>query len=187
MCNKSKVKGDTFEYNILFKTFESKNIQTVINSLQPSFADIAKNLDVNSNTQWIIRTYLASKMILASSVMLTSAEYAECKNLRIVMPYLMYYSLLSCARAVVFTNPRYEWKEELVTMNHSKTINIVGDIVSRYDKEEGKSIESFIDKSRIYREIFSYKFPAEGLRGMNLNFEKVVEICSPMLIASATR
>ena len=28
MCNKSKVKGDTFEYNILFKTFESKNIQT---------------------------------------------------------------------------------------------------------------------------------------------------------------
>lgn len=178
MCNKSKVKGDTFEYNILFKTFESKNIQTVINSLQPSFADIAKNLDVNSNTQWIIRTYLASKMILASSVMLTSAEYAECKNLRIVMPYLMYYSLLSCARAVVFTNPRYEWKEELVTMNHSKTINIVGDIVSRYDKEEGKSIELFIDKSRIYREIFSYKFPAEGLRGMNLNFEKVVEICS---------
>ena len=74
MCNKSKVKGDTFEYNILFKTFESKNIQTVINSLQPSFADIAKNLDVNSNTQWIIRTYLASKMILASSVMLTSAD-----------------------------------------------------------------------------------------------------------------
>ena len=63
-------------------------------------------------------------------------------------------------------------------MYHSKTINIVGDIVSRYDKEEGKSIESFIDKSRIYREIFSYKFPAEGLRGMNLNFEKVVEICS---------
>ena len=90
----------------------------------------------------------------------------------------MYYSLLSCARAVVFTNPRYEWKEELVTMNHSKTINIIGDIVSRYDKEEGKGIKSFIDKSRIYREIFSYKFPAEGLRGMNLNFEKVVEVCS---------
>ena len=88
------------------------------------------------------------------------------------MPYLMYYALLSCARAVVFTNPRYEWKEELVTMKHSKTINIIGDIVSRYDKEEGKGIESFIDKSRIYREIFSYKFPAEGLRGMNLNFEK---------------
>ena len=41
MCNKSKVKGDTFEYNILFKTFESKNIQTVINSLQPSI--IAKS------------------------------------------------------------------------------------------------------------------------------------------------
>ena len=149
MCNKSKVKGDAFEYNILFKTFKSKNIQTVINSLHPSFADIAKNLDVNSNTQWIIRTYLASKMIL---------EYAESKNLRIVTPYLMYYPLLSCARAVVFTNPRYEWNEELVTMNHSKIISVVGDIVSRYDMEEGGRIKSFIEKSRIYREIFSYKF-----------------------------
>ena len=178
MSNQSEVKGDTFEYNILFKTFESKNIRTVINSLRPSFVDIAKKLDVNSNTQWILRTYLASKMILASSVMLTSAEYAECKNLKIVMPYLMYYPLLSCARAVVFTNPLHEWNKELVTMNHSKTINIVGDIVSRYDMEEGKNIKSFIEKSRIYREIFSYKFPAEGLRDMNLNFDKVVEICS---------
>ena len=178
MCNKSKVKGDAFEYNILFKTFKSKNIQTVINSLHPSFADIAKNLDVNSNTQWIIRTYLASKMILASTVMLTSAEYAESKNLRIVTPYLMYYPLLSCARAVVFTNPRYEWNEELVTMNHSKIISVVGDIVSRYDMEEGGRIKSFIEKSRIYREIFSYKFPAEGLKDMNLNFERVVELCS---------
>lgn len=94
MC-RSNIKDDYFEYNELFKNFESKKIESVINSLRQPFADIAKNLDITTNTQWIVRTYLASKMILASSVMLTSAEYAESKNLRIVNPYLMYYPLLS--------------------------------------------------------------------------------------------
>lgn len=124
MC-RSNIKDDYFEYNELFKNFESKKIESVINSLRQPFADIAKNLDITTNTQWIVRTYLASKMILASSVMLTSAEYAESKNLRIVNPYLMYYPLLSCARAVVFTNPYQEWSDDLIAMNHSKTINKV--------------------------------------------------------------
>ena len=152
MC-KSNIKDDYFEYNELFKNFESKKIESVINSLRQPFADIAKNLDITTNTQWIVRTYLASKMILASSVMLTSAEYAESKNLRIVKPYLMYYPLLSCARAVVFTNPYQEWSDDLITMNHSKTINIIGDIVSRYDKAEGNILslslinQEYIEKS----------------------------------------
>ena len=161
---KSNIKDDHFEYKELFKNFESKKIESVVNSLRQPFAAIAKNLDVTTNTQWIVRTYLASKMILASSVMLSSAEYAESKNLRIVKPYLMYYPLLSCARAVVFTNPHQEWSDDLTTMNHSKTINIIGDIVSRYDQAEGEKIKSLINKSRIYREIYSYKFPANGLK-----------------------
>ena len=177
MC-RSNIKDDYFEYNELFKNFESKKIESVINSLRQPFADIAKNLDITTNTQWIVRTYLASKMILASSVMLTSAEYAESKNLRIVNPYLMYYPLLSCARAVVFTNPYQEWSDDLIAMNHSKTINIIGDIVSRYDKAEGEHIKSLINKSRIYREIYSYKFPANGLKEIELNFDKIVDICA---------
>ena len=175
---KSNIKDDHFEYKELFKNFESKKIESVINSLRQSFAAIAKNLDLTTNTQWIVRTYLASKMILASSVMLSSAEYAESKNLRIVKPYLMYYPLLSCARAVVFTNPHQEWSDDLITMNHSKTINIIGDIVSRYDQAEGEKIKSLINKSRIYREIYSYKFPANGLQEIGLNFDKIVDICS---------
>ena len=175
---KSNIKDDHFEYKELFKNFESKKIESVVNSLRQPFAAIAKNLDVTTNTQWTVRTYLASKMILASSVMLSSAEYAESKNLRIVKPYLMYYPLLSCARAVVFTNPHQEWSDDLITMNHSQTINIIGDIVSRYDQAEGEKIKSLINKSRIYREIYSYKFPANGLKEIGLNFDKIVDICA---------
>lgn len=45
-------------------------------------------------------------------------------------------------------------------MTHSKTINLIGDIVAKYDKEKGEEIKKFIDWAREYREIFSYKFPA---------------------------
>lgn len=45
MC-RSNIKDDYFEYNELFKNFESKKIESVINSLRQPFADIAKNLDI---------------------------------------------------------------------------------------------------------------------------------------------
>lgn len=89
-------------------------------------------------------------MILASSVLLTSAQYAKHKNLRIVEPYLLYYPLLSCAR----TNPYIEWNDDLPSMTHSKTINIIGDIVANYDREKGEEIKNIIDLAREYREIY---------------------------------
>lgn len=173
----SGIKNDYFEYKELYSNFGKTIIETRINDLRPPFTKIAKVFDINSNTQWIIRTYLASKMILASSVLLTSAQYAKSKNLRIVEPYLLYYPLLSCARSVIFTNPYIEWSDDLVTMTHSKTINLIGDIVAKYNKKKGDEIKKLIDWAREYREIFSYKFPANGLTGHLINFEDVVIVC----------
>lgn len=173
----SGIKNDYFEYNLLYLTFGKNTIESRINNLRPSFVEIAKSFNIKSNTQWIIRTYLASKMILASSVLLTSAQYAKHKNLRIVEPYLLYYPLLSCARSVIFTNPYIEWNDNLPSMTHSKTINIIGDIVAKYDKEKGEEIKNFIDLARAYREIFSYKFPANGLTEHLVKFDQVVAIC----------
>lgn len=173
----SGIKNDYFEYKELYSNFGEKIIETRINDLRPPFTEIAKVFDIKSNTQWIIRTYLASKMILASSVLLTSAQYAKSKNLRIVEPYLLYYPLLSCARSVIFTNPHIGWSDDLVTMTHSKTINLIGDIVAKYNKKKGDEIKKLIDWAREYREIFSYKFPANGLTGHLINFEDVVIVC----------
>ena len=173
----SGIKNDYFEYNLLYSTFGKNTIESRINNLRPSFVEIAKSFNIKFNTQWIIRTYLASKMILASSVLLTSAQYAKHKNLKIVEPYLLYYPLLSCARSVIFTNPYIEWNDDLPSMPHSKTINIIGDIVAKYDKKKGEEIKNFIDWAREYREIFSYKFPANGLTEHLVKFDQVVTIC----------
>lgn len=177
---KSDIKNDDFEYEKLFSTFEPQKIKTVINQLNKHSAKVANNLDTTTNTQWIIRTYLASKMILASSVMLTSNEYAKEKNLRIVEPYLLYYSLLSCARAVIFTHPILEWSNDIIKMNHRKTINLVGSYISEYNREKSEHIKQLINKYRIYREIYSYKFPANGTTSnkINLDFNEVVNICA---------
>src|ERR1700730_9313651 len=54
----------------------------------------------NAIAEWLVRTYSAVKMLLSATVMLTSAEYAASKSLKIVEPYLLYYALFNTSRAL---------------------------------------------------------------------------------------
>lgn len=169
---------DYFNYDNLEFEFSEQEINKNLESIRSQFSKITKNWDEEKNSQWVVRTYLGVKMILSSSVLLSSVEYANTKNLRIVEPYLLYYSLLNCSRAVLYTSPLVEWKQgEIFTMTHSKTINIVSDIVSHFNKQKGKEIGDKIDWAREYREIFSYRFPANGLTDHHLSLDVVVDIC----------
>lgn len=179
MCfNSFKIKFDSFDYKLLYSTFKEKEINEVISRLQIHFAETAKTLDEKSNTHWVIRVYLAVKMILTSTIMLSSAKYGTLKNLRIAEAYLFYYSLLSCSRAVIFTSPSIKWSDDLMTMNHSKIINNVCSILSQYNKEKSCEFKSYIEVSKIYRELFSYRFPAGGLVDEDLNLQTVIRQCS---------
>ena len=170
---------DYFEYTYMDIEFDTIQIKKRHESINSKFNETAKSWDKVLNSQWIARDYLAVKMILSSSVLLSSVQFANEKNLRIVEPYLIYYSLLSCSRAVIYTSPFTDWNNgELFTMTHKKTINIVGDIISQYCKSKGEEIKSFIDWAREYREIFSYKFPANGLTEHHLSLDKTIEVCT---------
>lgn len=46
---------------------------------------------------------------------------------------------------IIFTNPYVEWNDDLPSMTHSKTINIMGDIVANYDRGKGEEIKNIID------------------------------------------
>ncbi len=173
-----KLLDDYFEYFSLHREFSDDEINRNITSLQNEFASITKAWSIQLNSEWLIRDYIAIKMILSSTVLLGTVKYANEKNLKIVEPYLMYYSLLSCARCVILTSPYCKWNNgNILTMTHKKTINIVGDILSKYNKEKGQEIKKFIDSVREYREIFSYKFPAKGLFNHKLNVESTILIC----------
>ncbi len=170
---------DYFDYQSMTSEFDDSEIKKSYDSLKRKFSALTKDWNKDKNSKWVARDYIAVKMILSSSVLLSSVEYANEKNLRIVEPYLIYYSLLSCSRAVVLTSPFTEWNNgELLTMTHKKTINIVGDIIAKYNKEKGEEIKKYIDWAREYREVFSYKFPANGLTAHHLSLVKTIEVCT---------
>ena len=171
------VKDDFYDYRILPDYLALKENSKNINSLSKSFSDVVRNLDKESNSKWVLRNYLSARLILASSVLLTSADYAVGKNVRIVEPYLYYYSLLNCARAVAFTNPWVNG-DDLFTMTHEKTINVVCDHIIKYDKEKGAYIKDFINKAKSFRELYSYRLPTKGIQHFKQSFSEVVEICT---------
>lgn len=173
-----EIADDYFEYSNIDIEFSDKEISKNVQSLRNEFSKLTKNWTDELNSQWVARDYIAVKMILSSSVLLSSIEFANEKNLRIVEPYLIYYSLLNCSRAVVLTSPLVEWNNgEIFTMTHQKTINIIGDVISKFNKKAGERIKGFIDWAREYREIFSYKFPASGLSDHHLTLEDTIDVC----------
>ena len=63
--------GDYFEYNILDSEFSVTSISKNFNSLKKRSLRCIQNWNEEQNSQWIIRDYLAVKMILSSSVLLS--------------------------------------------------------------------------------------------------------------------
>jgi len=168
-----------FQYSALFDFLDEKDIKKGRSKLFNSYHKQLNSWDTYKNSQWVLRNYLASKMILASTLMLNSLKYGQEHNLRITEPYLLYYSLLNVSRAVVYTNPNVVWKESgLKGDNHSKTINIVGDSIGQFNKKVGDSIKAEIAKVKEFREIFSYKYPAEGSNKLSVDSNTIIKNCA---------
>ena len=97
---------------------EEAVIQTCQRLLQ-GIASITKDWDDAKNSEWISRIYFAAKMILSSSVMAQSLEFATAKNLRSVTSYLDYYTVLNTLRAILLTNPHVAWDGGTYLEDHS--------------------------------------------------------------------
>lgn len=125
-------------------------------------------------------------MILSATVMLSSLEYCIEKNVRMSIPYLSYYSMLTCCRAVIITLPNISWNngnDSIMDMNHSKTINSIKDCLVKLNKSYGEDIYNKINSYKNYRELFSYKFPATGIGiidNENCSYDELLHICSTL-------
>lgn len=114
---------------------------------------------------------------MSSSVMLTSLEYCMSQNVRVTEPYLVYYSILNCSRAVLFTNPIIDWNSgEIIEATHAKIINTTSDLIGQFNKTFGSKFKDIITRAREYRELFSYKFPANGINDFNVSYDEAVSI-----------
>lgn len=172
------IEGD-FDYSKLGEYLNETDLEKGKRKLNSNFKTLTNSWDIQKNSEWVLRNYLATKMIMSTTVMLTSLEYGAERNLRVTEPYLVYYSLLNVARAVMFTNPVADWKNgELLNSPHSKTINIVSDAIAQFNKTKGEEIKELLERAKEYRELFSYRFPANGINDFTVDLEEAINICS---------
>ncbi|MEI6074441.1 MAG: hypothetical protein WCS94_02630 [Verrucomicrobiota bacterium] len=171
--------GISFEH--ISNEWDEEKCQEFCSNLKQKYAEQTKAWTDDLHSEWLTRNYLAVKMILSASVMLTSFEYCREKNVRIVQPYLLYYAALSCCRAVIFTRPDFRLNGvDFYQMNHSKVLNVIGRHIEDAFPISGPGFKSLLFKLRDDREMFSYKFPAQGIARSDMDdqFNSVVELCS---------
>jgi len=168
-----------YEFHALSNFFKEEGIKKYVTHLSTTYSKLTKTWNDELNSEWIVRIFMALKMVLSSSIMLESLEYAKKKNLRIVITYLEYYSILMALRAVIFTSPFTEWKEgNLIKLEHVKIINIVSNILSGLDKGFAQEIKDDVFHFKAYREWISYRAPSSGDSITKTKMsEDVIDIC----------
>lgn len=165
--------GDQFQYKLLKEEFNEAEIQSYKNSVFNNITKLTKKWDDRLNSEWTSRIYLSAKMIYSATLLLNTLTYSENKNIRVTSPYLLYYSLLNCCRALNFTTDDFQWGDgSIINDSHKKIINKSFSTISKLNKEYANQVKVLIFLAKDYRELFSYKFPSTGLLE-KYNFKKL--------------
>lgn len=152
-----------YRYKELPKSSDAE-IRQYIERTRSLAASIATGFDDERNAEWFIRSYLALKLVLASTLLANTALYARDHNLQAVKPYLSYYLMLNCCRAFIFTLPCVPWKGlRTIEATHSKILNVASDKLKRLSANEERRCGSILSIAKEQRNLFSYRFPATGL------------------------
>ncbi|MGC2742851.1 MAG: hypothetical protein WA672_06665 [Candidatus Angelobacter sp.] len=162
----NKHTGSLYEYPYRSLTqLNEDSVAKYCSSLRRRFG--ANRKTPEAAEQWIARTYISLKYLLAASVMLTSAEFAATRNLRIVEPYLLYYSLFNSSRALCLMIPELQWKGGAVieSLSHTKVQNLTVDCLGHLSAEVADQYKDVYERALVSREMLSYRFPAQGLTG----------------------
>lgn len=162
---------DEPEFTELY-SFEEKQIKKYCEWVKKQYTPIVKSWDIDKNTYWTAKYYLATKFLYMTNLLQHSLEFAREKNLKITIPYLIYYSLLTASRSLIYTSPNDDYSLDKVR-THENIINTTADIIAKISKDESIAYKTTINTAKENRELFSYKFPASGLRLINDNSDKV--------------
>lgn len=153
---------DWFDYAVL-EDFPEKVIRAYVEGVRREAATIAKGISRDQLSERMARHYLAGKMLLSATLMLSSRDYSESRNVLVADSYLQYYGALSAARALLLTMPRLPWNGgALEMMSHEKIINNSASELRGFDKVTGQAYLKRMQLRRETRELFSYRFPLSG-------------------------
>jgi hypothetical protein len=153
---------DGYAYELLCDIDEAF-VHSYCRSVKGSAAKIANAWNEELATEWAMRNYLATKMILASQLLLNVAAYSERKNIVLTHPYLLYYSLLNARRAFLFSDLMLDWRGgKLRTSSHESIRKNTANALRRLSPVAAVEADAMILKAKKQRELLSYSFPASG-------------------------
>lgn len=186
-----------YEFHEIQNFAEESNVQARSDNLLRQFSIITKNWSSELNSEWVVRIYFSAKMVLASSVMAQSLKYAEENNLRTVVSYLSYYTVMHALRAILFTSPHVKWNNgEILQTTHTKTINIACDVLAHFNKDLSSHVKRSTIHLKAFRELISYRAPSSGDNFEKPDFDvyrycrlflEVAQLQSELLEASITK
>lgn len=177
MCDTDKVRkysGSPYvepEFIELY-SFNEKQLQKYCEWVKKLYTPIVKTWDVKQNTFWTAKYYLATKFLYMTNLLAESLNYAKEHNLKITIPYLIYYSLLTASRSLIYSSPIDDLPLN-EKRSHENIINVTADIIAKISIDESNAYKDTINTAKENRELFSYKFPASGLSLINDNSNKV--------------
>jgi hypothetical protein len=152
-----------YEFQELPAFATESDVQARSNNLLHQFSAIAKGWSPELNSEWVVRIFYAAKMVLGSTVMAQGLKYAEKNNVRPVVSYLSYYTVMHSLRAILFTSPQVKWNDgEILQTTHTKTINIACDVLAHYNKDLSSRVKSSTLHLKAFRELISYRAPSSG-------------------------
>ncbi|MBR8295492.1 hypothetical protein KDW63_15015 [Burkholderia cenocepacia] len=152
-----------YSYEELPRQADLAVIQSYCSDRRALFAPIAKAFDVDANSHWILRHYLAIKFSTAANMLAGSAAYAYEHNLMLGVPYFNYYAVLNACRAFLLTSPQVAWQgERTVKMTHQNILNRTADYMRSLNPGRRQEWCTQLEDLREHRELFSYRFPLSG-------------------------
>lgn len=152
-----------YEFEELNTAFSEDSCRKVADRLQERYSVLTKAWNLDANSEWTCRLFMAAKLIMSATLHVNSAHFAEDRNLRVVVPYLRYYAVFSLLRAVCYTLPDQPWNNgQLILINHPTAISGVLDYLRKFDKTFANSAESQIRELKAERELISYRAPSSG-------------------------
>lgn len=152
-----------YEFSEIPNAFDESACKTVAAKLLKRYSVLTTTWTVEKNSEWLCRAYLSAKLIMQATLTINSMEYANSRNLRVVVPYLRYYSLLSLLRSLILTLPEQQWNEgQLLEIGHDKAIRIVADHIAHLDKSTAEYLRDQDREMKSARELISYRAPSSG-------------------------
>lgn len=152
-----------YDFQKIHHVFSEASCAKVAASLLERYSRLTKVWSPELNSEWTCRIFMAAKLVMSSTLHINAAHFAENRNLRVVVPYLRYYSVLSLLRAVCYTLPEHEWKDgNLIQIPHGKAISGAVEHLRRFDKAVADSAKAEIRELKAEREFISYRAPSSG-------------------------